>query len=59
MHTPYDTTLCLEELREALALHGITLPSLRVGVPSLIALGDCDAVTAREIAAALRKAAVQ
>lgn len=57
MQTPYDTTLCLEELRDALALHGITLPSLRVGVPALIALGNCNAVTARELAAALRKAA--
>jgi len=59
MHTPYDTTLCLEELREALTVHGITLPSLRVGVLALIALGDCNVGTARELAAALRKAAGQ
>ncbi|MFG2464380.1 hypothetical protein ACGFXB_02740 [Streptomyces canus] len=57
MNTPYDTTLCLEELRDALALHGITLPSLRVGVPALIALGGCNVGTARELAAVLRKAA--
>lgn len=57
MHTPYDTTLCLEELRDALALHGITLPSLRVGVPALIVLGDCNVGTARALAAVLREAA--
>ncbi|MEW1826502.1 hypothetical protein [Streptomyces sp. NPDC088196] len=67
MSDPYDTTLCVEELREALDLHGIKLPSLgmdlvtqagdytpRVG---LITLGNCNVPTARELAAALRKAA--
>ena len=32
MSTPYDTTLCVEELRDALALHDITLPSLGVDI---------------------------
>lgn len=57
MQTPYDTTLCLEELRDALALHGITLPSLRTPPTGQIALGNCNPATARELAAALRKAA--
>jgi hypothetical protein len=67
MQTPYDATLCLEELRAALALHGITLPSLRVDLPTfaatyeppagLVALGNCNTATARELAAVLRKAA--
>jgi hypothetical protein len=67
MPTPYDATLCLEELRTALALHGITLPSLRVDLPTfagtyappagLITLGNCNTATARELAAALRRAA--
>ncbi|TVZ99530.1 hypothetical protein [Streptomyces sp. BK340] len=65
--TAYDVTLCVEELRAALALHGITLPSLRVDLPSfagtytppagLIALGNCNIATARALATALRKAA--
>ncbi|MFJ9962631.1 hypothetical protein [Streptomyces avermitilis] len=63
----YDTTLCVEELRDALAAHGITLPSLRVDLPSfagaygrpagLLALGNCNATTARKLADVLRKAA--
>ncbi|MFE9097195.1 hypothetical protein [Streptomyces sp. NPDC007264] len=67
--TPYDTTLCVEELRAALAAHGITLPSLRVDLPSfaaeyrgpagLIALGNCNTATARKLAEVLRKAAVR
>jgi hypothetical protein len=67
MSTAYETTLCVEELRDALALHGITLPSLRVDLPTLagtytppaglVALGNCNTATARELAAALRKAA--
>ncbi|WP_406494986.1 hypothetical protein OHB06_31385 [Streptomyces sp. NBC_01604] len=67
MPTPYDTTLCLEELRAALALHGITLPSLRMDLPTfaadyeppagLITLGNCNTATARALAAALREAA--
>ncbi|MEU3856081.1 hypothetical protein AB0F03_01645 [Streptomyces sp. NPDC028722] len=65
--TAYDVTLCVEELRTALALHGITLPSLRVDLPAfagtyappagLVALGGCNTATARALAAALRKTA--
>lgn len=60
----YDTTLCVDDLREALSAHGITLPSLRVDLPSfagryeppagLVALGNCNAATARKLARALR-----
>jgi hypothetical protein len=59
MSDPYDTTLCVEELREALDLHGITLPSLGVDIlaAGLVALGNCNIATARELAAALRKVA--
>ncbi|MEU0738323.1 hypothetical protein [Streptomyces sp. NPDC006134] len=62
-----ETSRCAEELRDALAAHGITLPSLRVDLPSfaaayrppagLIALGNCNTATARRLAAVLRKAA--
>ncbi|MFI8948846.1 hypothetical protein ACIGO6_20300 [Streptomyces sp. NPDC053750] len=62
-----DLTRCVEELRAALTLHGITLPSLRVDLPTfagtyappggLVALGNCNAVTARALTAVLRKAA--
>ena len=65
--TAYDVTLCVEDLRSALALHGITLPSLRVDLPSfagtyappagLVTLGNCNTATARALAAVLRKAA--
>ena len=65
--TAYDVTLCVEDLRTALALHGITLPSLRVDLPSfagtyagpagLVTLGNCNTATARALAAALRKTA--
>ncbi|MDO0927984.1 hypothetical protein QQY24_22200 [Streptomyces sp. TG1A-8] len=65
--TAHDTTLCVEELRTALALHGIKLPSLRVDLPSfagsyeppagLVALGNCNTATARALAAALRRTA--
>ncbi|MCZ0208918.1 hypothetical protein ACF1GS_37150 [Streptomyces eurythermus] len=62
---PYTVALCVEELRAALALHGITLPSLQVDLPSfadshsagLVSLGNCNTTTARALAAALRKAA--
>ncbi|MEV6587667.1 hypothetical protein [Streptomyces acidicola] len=64
---PDDMSRCVEELRAALALHGITLPSLRVDLPTfaaayappagLVALGNCNTATARALAAALRKAA--
>ncbi|CAM5463133.1 MULTISPECIES: hypothetical protein [Streptomyces] len=67
--TAYDVTLCVEDLRAALALHGITLPSLRVDLPSfagtyappagLVTLGNCNTATARALAAALRKAAAE
>ncbi|WP_308402039.1 ATP-binding protein [Streptomyces shenzhenensis] len=60
----YDTTLCVEELRDALAAHGITLPSMRVDLPSfaatygpspgLVALGNCNVATARRLTALLR-----
>lgn len=67
--TAYEVTLCVEELRDALAAHGITLPSLRADLPSfagsyrpgagLIALGNCNTATARKLAEALRKADVR
>ncbi|MCT9082113.1 ATP-binding protein [Streptomyces fulvoviolaceus] len=63
-HGVYDTTLCVEELRDALAAHGITLPSLRVDLPGsagtyrppagLVALGNCNTATARRLLAVLR-----
>lgn len=65
--TTYDVTLCVEELRAALALHGIKLPSLTVHLPSfaarygestgLVALGNCNMTTARALAAVLKKTA--
>lgn len=67
--TVYDVTLCVEELRDALHGHGITLPSLRIDLLSfagsyqpprgLVALGRCNAATARKLAAVLRNAAVR
>ncbi|MGW2024598.1 hypothetical protein [Streptomyces decoyicus] len=56
-----------EELRTALKDHGITLPSLGVDLPgfagvygvSLVALGNCNAATARRLAEVLRKAAAR
>ncbi|GHI05378.1 hypothetical protein AQI88_22930 [Streptomyces cellostaticus] len=62
--TPFDVTLCAEELRTALALHAITLPSLRVDLPSapsagLVVLGSCTTVTARALSSALRKTAAE
>jgi len=67
--TVYDVTLCVEELRDALREHGITLPSLRIDLPSfagnyqppmgLVELGGCNAATARKLAAVLRNAAGQ
>ncbi len=61
----YDTTLCVEDLRDALAAQGITLPSLRVDLPSfaatygpsagLVTLGNCNLATARRLAALLRE----
>lgn len=67
--TAYDVTLCVEELRAALDEHGISLPSLRVDLPSfagtyappagLVALGNCNTATARALATVLRKAAAE
>ncbi|MFF8598937.1 hypothetical protein ACF065_08500 [Streptomyces sp. NPDC015232] len=56
----------IDALRAALAAHGITLPSLGVDPvtlagthirPPLVALGNCTVATARQLTAALRKAA--
>ncbi|MFC5015833.1 hypothetical protein [Streptomyces lienomycini] len=62
-----DMTRCVEELRAALALHGITLPSLGLDLPTfagtytppagLVSLGNCNTATARALTAALRRAA--
>ncbi|MGW0501178.1 hypothetical protein ACWD0Z_38915 [Streptomyces sp. NPDC003007] len=66
MHSPAEADACVEELREALAAHGITLPSLGLDLPAfaarfparpLIALGNCNLLTAKALAAALRKGA--
>ncbi|KIZ19725.1 hypothetical protein [Streptomyces natalensis] len=58
----YEST---EALHAALQDNGITLPSLGIDLPSLagsygiplVALGNCNAATARKLAEALRKAA--
>ncbi|MDQ1008799.1 MarR-like DNA-binding transcriptional regulator SgrR of sgrS sRNA [Streptomyces sp. V4I23] len=64
MHDQPDAQDCAEELRAALAAHGITLPSLGVDLPTfaaryparpLIALGNCNVPTARALTTALRK----
>ncbi|MET9372701.1 hypothetical protein ABZX98_00905 [Streptomyces sp. NPDC002992] len=56
----------IDALRAALAAHGITLPSLGVDPltlagrsirPPLVALGNCNVATARQLAGVLRKAA--
>ncbi|MER7836298.1 hypothetical protein ABTY98_10370 [Streptomyces sp. NPDC096040] len=57
----------MEDLRDALAAHGITLPSLRVDLPSfagssggsagLVALGNCNIASVRKLSAVLREAA--
>ncbi|WP_335938058.1 hypothetical protein [Streptomyces sp. PTD5-9] len=61
-----DVGADVEALREALATHGITLPSLGVdpvtlaggaGRPQLVVLGNCNAATARRLADVLRRAA--
>ncbi|ARF56051.1 hypothetical protein [Streptomyces gilvosporeus] len=60
-----DVDDCTEDLRAALAANGITLPSLGPELAayagsyrlSLIALGNCNTMTARKLTAALRKAA--
>jgi hypothetical protein len=67
--TADDLERCVDELRAALAVHGITLPSLRTDLPGfagtytppagLVALGNCNAATARSLTAVLQKAAVR
>jgi hypothetical protein len=67
--TAYDVTLCVENLRAALALHDITLPSLRADLPSfaggyappagLVALGNCNTATAHALATALQRTAAE
>ncbi|MER7476978.1 hypothetical protein ABTX60_04860 [Streptomyces sp. NPDC126510] len=55
----------MQELRAALAAHGITLPSLGVDLPALasrparplITLGACNLLTAQALATALRQGA--
>ncbi|MFE3648121.1 MULTISPECIES: hypothetical protein [unclassified Streptomyces] len=62
-----DVHDCVEGLRSALKANGITLPSLGVDLPSfagtypppLVALGNCNMATARELAEALHKAAAR
>lgn len=60
-----DAEGALDGLREALAAVGVTLPSLRLhhstwsgddDGPGHIELGACNVATARQLAAALRKA---
>ncbi|MFE9816617.1 hypothetical protein [Streptomyces sp. NPDC005773] len=62
----YDTGAEIDALRAALTAHGITLPSLGVDPltlaacttrPPLIALGNCNAATARRLTEALCPAA--
>ncbi|MCY0932364.1 hypothetical protein OTB20_40700 [Streptomyces sp. H27-H1] len=58
----HEATAALNRLREALAAHGITLPSLdlhllsyagRYDSPPLISLGNCNPATAHRLATAL------
>ncbi|MGK5694892.1 ATP-binding protein [Streptomyces sp. URMC 128] len=61
---PENADRCVDELKSALSVHGIALPSLRVDVPTfagahgrtagLVALGNCNTETARKLIAALR-----
>jgi hypothetical protein len=67
--TADDVDRCVDDLRVALAAHGVALPSLRADLPSfagayappagLVALGNCNTATARKLTVALRKAAEQ
>ncbi|MEU9122958.1 hypothetical protein AB0C96_24360 [Streptomyces sp. NPDC048506] len=65
--TPDDVHDSAEELRTALKDNGITLPSLGVDLPGfagsygvpLVALGNCNAATARRLAEVLRRAAAR
>ncbi|MFG2128766.1 ATP-binding protein [Streptomyces sp. NPDC048751] len=70
MHIPQaaptidDVDRCVGDLRAALAVHDITLPSLRADLPTfagtylppagLIALGNCNTATARRLTDVLR-----
>ena len=64
-----DVDRCVDDLRAALAVHGIALPSLHADLPGfagayappagLVALGNCNTATARKLAAVLQKAAEQ
>ncbi|MFH8471413.1 hypothetical protein [Streptomyces sp. NPDC018000] len=62
--TDADAQDCVNDLRAALAAHGVTLPSLGIDLPTftaryrtspLITLGNCNLPTARALAAALCK----
>lgn len=61
---PHDVQDCVSELRDALAAHGITLPSVDVELGAfasrpqlpLVALGNCNVDTARKLSAVLRTA---
>ncbi|MET9380176.1 ATP-binding protein [Streptomyces sp. NPDC002928] len=63
--TAADLDGCVEDLRAALAGHDITLPSLRLDLPTfagayalpvgLVALGNCNTVTARKLTAVLKE----
>ncbi|MFG2223958.1 hypothetical protein [Streptomyces sp. NPDC048644] len=63
--TPDDVHDSAEELRTALKDNGITLPSLGIDLPGfagsygvpLVALGNCNAATARKLTEVLRRAA--
>ncbi|WP_408909771.1 hypothetical protein [Streptomyces luteolus] len=61
-----DIDTCVEQLRTALAAHGIKLPSLGVDAPTfaaqlpirpLVALGNCNTATAQALTHVLNKAA--
>jgi hypothetical protein len=62
---PHEADTHVDQLRTALAANGITLPSLRIELPSLtasytpplVALGNCNLATIQALTTALRKAA--
>ncbi|MGZ2358330.1 EAP30/Vps36 family vacuolar-sorting protein [Streptomyces sp. 372A] len=64
-HAPYDIGQEIDALRAALKANGITLPSLGVdpltlawtGRQPLVALGNCNTETARQLAEVLQRAA--
>ncbi|QKW04968.1 hypothetical protein HUT18_20765 [Streptomyces sp. NA04227] len=67
---PAEAEACVQELKSALSLHGITLPSLNVDLitfsgaypphlPGLVALGRCNLRTARLLTTVLRAAAAE